>query len=250
MPDSGVGQHTDRSGTNLVGCRAGRKLSRQVVSWHWKEIFQGRQGAWVGRPVVKNAEHSGKWQTTPAGFGEKPIDGGAAVMRNDLRQVEFRVHAILHEVIDLTDRIRMRICPSAKYEIWYTLPDVLAQLPRMFNATGRPDALVAPEHDERLEAVIACPIGIRKAVIDPVFARQERDDTGSRHVGAEIDDQMPQVVFFFRPDGAVGEKHDGPAARQAADGVIRINPRVTARRCFQFSARWTKLCGNDAGSGA
>ena len=40
----------------------------------------------------------------------------------------------------------------------------------------------------------------------------------------------------------------GPAARQATDGVIRINPRVTARRCFQFSARWTKLCGNDAGS--
>jgi len=144
----------------------------------------------------------------------------------------------------------MRICPSAKREIGDALPDLLAQLPRMFNAPRRPDPLVAPKHDERFEPMVARPIGIRETVIDRMLARQERHDTGSRDVDAEIDDQMPQVVFFFRPDGAVGEKHKGTGAREAAHGVIRIDPRVAARRRLQLGARWAQLGGNDASTGS
>jgi hypothetical protein len=81
--------------------------------------------------------------------------------------------------------------------------------------------------------------------VDRMFGRQERHHVRSRHGAAEIADEMPQVVFLLQPDGAVGQKHERLVARQAADRVIRIDPRVHAFRGLQFRAGRTQFRGND-----
>src|SRR3954454_11932867 len=164
-------------------------------------------------------------------------------MRHDLCQIKFRVHAVLHQMIDLCRRVGMRIGPSPKCQVRHALPDLFPELPGMLDTSRRSDALVAAKYNERLEPMIASAIGIRQTIINRMLAREKRYDAGARHVSAEIDHEMPEVVFFFRTDRAVGEKHKRAVARQRADRVIRVNPRVTARCRFEFGTRWTKLRG-------
>ena len=45
---------------------------------------------------------------------------------------------------------------------------------------------------------------------------------------AEVGDEVPQVVFFLRADGAVGQADEGVAPRQGADRVVGVDPRVHA----------------------
>ena len=59
-----------------------------------------------------------------------------------------------------------------------------------------------------------------------VLGGQERDDVAARHIGAEIDDEMAEVVLFAFAHGAVREKHERASAHEPADGMIRVNPRV------------------------
>ena len=115
----------------------------------------------------------------------------------------------------------------------------------MLDASRLPDALVAAEDDERLEAVLLRAIRVRQAVVERVLARQERDDLRSRHVAAEIDDEVPEVVFFLRSDGAVGQEDERAVARQAPDRVIRIDPGIHARRRFELGARRPQFRGDD-----
>ena len=111
----------------------------------------------------------------------------------------------------------------------------------MFHAPRRPDVLVAAEDDEGIEPVVVRAIGVGHAVLRRVLARQEGDDVRARDVAAEIDDQVPEVVFFLQPYGAVGQEHEGPRARQSADRVVRVDPRVHARGGFQLRAGRTQL---------
>ena len=47
---------------------------------------------------------------------------------------------------------------------------------------------------------------------------------------AEIGDEMAQVVFLLRADGAVGEEHERALPREAAHRVVGVDPRVHALR--------------------
>jgi hypothetical protein len=151
----------------------------------------------------------------------------------------------LQEMIDLRDDIGVWICPSTKRQVRHSLADLLAQLPRMFDAPCRPDALVPSEHHECFEAMIARAIGVRETVLNRMLARHERDDAGPRHVDAKIDDQVPQVILFLGTDSAVGEKHKRTGTCQAANRVVSVDPGVAARRGFELGAGRPKLCGNN-----
>jgi len=56
---------------------------------------------------------------------------------------------------------------------------------------------------------------------------------------------MPQVVFLFQTDGAVGQKYKSAASGEAADGVIGIDPGVHARGGFELGARWPQFRRDD-----
>jgi hypothetical protein len=69
---------------------------------------------------------------------------------------------------------------------------------------------------------------VREAVVGRVLAGEKRHDAIARHVLAEVRDEMPEVVFLARPYGAVGEEDERAGARQPADRVIGVDPRVHA----------------------
>ena len=116
----------------------------------------------------------------------------------------------------------------------------------MLDAPRRTDVLVAAEDDERFESVLTGAIRIREAVLRRVLAREEGDDVRSRHVAAKVDDEMPEVVLFLHPDGAVGEEHERAVARQPAHGVVRVDPGVHARCRLELGTRRTQLGRDDA----
>src|SRR5262249_34238337 len=80
-----------------------------------------------------------------------------------------------------------------------------------------------------------------QAVVERVLACEKRDDGRSWNVAAEIGHEMAQVVFFFRADRAVGEKHVRPMLSQPAYGMIRVDPRIHARRRGELRPRWPEL---------
>ena len=118
---------------------------------------------------------------------------------------------------DLSSRFSVRVCPPSERERRNPAPDFLPELPGVFDASSRADALVAAEDDERLKAVIARAIRVREAVVKRMLAGQKRHDARAWHVGAEVDDEVSKIVFFSGSNGAVGKKHERAAACQAAD---------------------------------
>jgi len=57
------------------------------------------------------------------------------------------------------------------------------------------------------------------------------------HVGSQIDDQMPEVVFFSGADGAVGQKDEGVVPNEAANGMVRVDPGVPAGSGIELGPR-------------
>ena len=92
-------------------------------------------------------------------------------------------------------------------------------------------------------------IRVRHAVVHRVLARQEGDDLRSRDVAPEIDDQVPEVVFFLRSNGAVREEDVGTVARQTPYGVVGIDPGIHARRRFELGPGGPELGGYDGMAG-
>ena len=88
------------------------------------------------------------------------------------------------------------------------------------------------------------PIGVRETVVERMLRGQKRNDGASRNVRAQIDHEVPEIVFLFRPDGAVGQEHERAFARQPADGVVRVDPGVHAGGGFELRAWRTQLRRN------
>ena len=63
----------------------------------------------------------------------------------------------------------------------------------------------------------------------------------ARHVGAEVDDEVAEVVLLTGADGAVGEEHERLATDEAGNGVIGVDPGVDAGRRVQLRARGPEL---------
>ena len=144
----------------------------------------------------------------------------------------------------------MRIGPASERQRVVPFAQQSPQLPGVLDAARRADRLVAAEHDERREAVLVRPLGVREAVLERVLRRQKRHNPLARHVEAEIGDEMPEVVFFLRADGVVGEEDEGPLAREPADGVIGVDPGVHALARRQLRPRRSELGGEDRGVGS
>jgi hypothetical protein len=105
--------------------------------------------------------------------------------------------------------------------------------------------LVAAEHHQGREAVLHDLIGVAEAEVDRVLGGEERHHALTRHVGAQVGDQVAQVVLLLRAHGAVGDHHAHVVAHQAPDGVIRVDPGVDASRGLEFGARRTQFDGDD-----
>src|SRR5207247_4046526 len=101
-----------------------------------------------------------------------------------------------------------------------------AELPRMLDGPRNADRFVPAEHDERREPVLVSALRIRQAVLERMLRGQKRDDALARDVGAEIEDEMAEIVLFLHADRAVGQEHERALPRQPLDGVIRVDPRV------------------------
>ena len=93
-------------------------------------------------------------------------------------------------------------------------------------------------------------VRVGQAIVERVLAGQERDDTGARHVGAEIDDQVAKIVFFLRSNRAVGQKHEGSGAGQAPNRVIRVDPGIAAGRGLEFRPRRPQFRGDNTRVGS
>ena len=63
----------------------------------------------------------------------------------------------------------------------------------------------------------------------------------ARHIVAKVEDEMPQVVFFLRTDGAIGETDMMPATHQATDRMVRVDPCVHPRRSAQLGTGRTQF---------
>jgi hypothetical protein len=87
-------------------------------------------------------------------------------------------------------------------------------------------------------------IRVGEAVVERVLARQERDDARPRNVTAKIDHEVAEIVFFLRPDRAVGQEDERACAGEAPDRVIRIDPGVHAGRGFELGARRPQFRGD------
>ena len=168
---------------------------------------------------------------------EEALDGRPAVMGDDLREVELRRDARRRAGADLGLRHPRADWPSRRATApssWRRIR--LAQLPRVLDASRRPDVLVAAEDHQRLEAVLARAIGVGQAVLRRVLARQERDDVRARARRCRDCDEMAEVVFLPQPDGAVGEEHERAFAasvrgpRDRCRSTRPCSPRSRARR--------------------
>src|SRR5262249_53494358 len=146
---------------------------------------------------IEHAEHSSHGQAAPGAFRQEGIDTVAAVVRHDLGQVELGVGVHVEEVSDLSAGVSVRVCPSAQRKAGAMTMDFLAKLPGVRHASRWADALVAAENDERLESVLMRAVRIREAIVERMLGREKRHDLRSRHVAAEIRDQMSQVVFLL-----------------------------------------------------
>jgi len=51
-------------------------------------------------------------------------------------------------------------------------------------------------------------------------------DRATRHVRAEVDHEMPEVVFLLRTYSAVRQKDTDIAPGEAAHRVVHVDPRV------------------------
>ena len=172
---------------------------------------------------------------------DEPRDRRPVEMADDLRQVEVRGRGVMHQVIDLPRRVGVGVRPAAELQTRLAHPNLAAQLPRVIDAPRPAERPIAAENDQRRKAVLPGLFGVAQTEIERMLRREKRDDALARQVATEIGDEMTQVVFFLRTDRAVGKEHRDVLARQRADGVIRVDPRVHAFGRSQLRARRPEL---------
>jgi hypothetical protein len=166
-------------------------------------------------------------------------------MRHHLCQVVLAGEVLIHEEVDLTRGVGVRIGPAAQRQPRDTSSDLGAQLPRVLDAARTANGLVAAEHDERAEPVLRGLLRVRQAEIERVFAREKRDHVVARHVAPHVRDEVTKIVLLLRSHGAVGQEDAGTLTGEAAHGVIRVDPRVHAVDRVELGARRTQLRGDD-----
>jgi hypothetical protein len=228
VPHARAHQGANRQRADIRGIETAGKIGDEPFDGHRQELAQHGQRLRVGAPVVEHAEHARHRDAPLPGLLQEPLNEAGVVMRHDLRQVELAGERRAGQQVGLPGRIGVRIGPPAQGQTRQALADGLPQLPRVLHAARRAHVFVAAEHDERRKPLLGRPVSVCKAIVQRVLRRQERHHAVPRRVGSQIGDQVPQVVFFGRAHGAVGQEHHGPVARQPPHGVVGVDPRVHA----------------------
>ena len=127
----------------------------------------------------------------------------AAVMRNDLGQVELRGRMLVEQMGDLP--LPMWVGPSAEQQLRLVLRISSRSCHACATHRGGPHALVAAEDDERVEPVLHRAVGVGRAVLEGCL-RREWHDAAPRHFGSEVAHQVAEVVFLLQADGARSER--------------------------------------------
>jgi hypothetical protein len=65
------------------------------------------------------------------------------------------------------------------------------------------------------------------------------------YVGAQVDDQVAEVVFLARADGTVGQEDEGTVADESAHRVVRVDPRVSSGGRVELRAWRPEFDGQD-----
>jgi hypothetical protein len=73
----------------------------------------------------------------------------------------------------------------------------------MLHAPRSSHRAIPTENDECGKAMVARPFGVGQTITERVFARQERHDMVTWHVGAQVRDEVPEVVLLGRADRAI-----------------------------------------------
>ena len=205
-----------------------REFRAQSIDRHRQELPQRRERLRIGAPVVEHAED--------AGHGELP-----AV---DLAEKRSTAAASWCDTTCVRKNSPLK-CPSPRNRTCVAASACgFAQPPSVRSGTcsriasrscqacsthrGGPTVAIAAEDDERAEAFVPGALGVRETELERMLRREERHDAIARHVGPEIDDEVPEVLLFVRADGAVGQEHERPAAHEAAHRMVRVDPRVHA----------------------
>src|SRR2546425_13366495 len=145
-------------------------------------------------------------------------------------------------------RVVIWIGPPAKCDRVIALAQRLAELPRVLHTSRDSNPLVAAQHDQRLKAILVRPLGVRETVLERMLRCQDRNNVLARDIPTEIDDEVPEIVFFLRADRAIGQKNERALTREAADGMIRVNPGVHAFPRFELRARRPELSAKNRSS--
>ena len=87
---------------------------------------------------------------------------------------------------------------------------------------------VPAQNHQRTEFLFVRALGIAKAVVQRVLAREERDNVGSPGIGPEIRHQVAKVLLFSPSDGIIGDKDMEPGQSQTTDRVVGVDPVVHA----------------------
>src|SRR5213075_2082352 len=126
--------------------------------------------------VEEHAEHSRLGDAAPLHFADEAFNGRGIQVADNLRQVELRGETVVDDVIHLAGRIAVWIRPAAKRQARLARANLLAQLPRVLDASCAADALVSSQNDERGETVLPRLLRVRQAEVERVLGRKERDD--------------------------------------------------------------------------
>src|SRR5262245_5316583 len=78
-----------------------------------------------------------------------------------------------------------------------------------------------------------------------MLARQERDHVRAGDAGAEICDEVSEVVLLLGADRAIRDHHPNVEPRERADRMIRVDPRIDPFARLELGARRAELHRDD-----
>lgn len=219
--------------------------SAASFSGYRQEPAQEVEGLGVRATVVEHPEQPGlAVQPAPSSLVDEPFDRRDVEVAHDLGEVEIGREPILGQVVDLPHRVRVGIGPASKRQSRFPCRDLPPEFPRVVHASRPPHVSVAAEHHERGKPVLPRLLRVAQAKLEGMLRRQERDDAIAGDVVAEVRDQVAQVVFLLRADGAVCQKDRHILSVQRPDGMVRIDPGVHPLDRSELRTRRAKLCGD------
>ena len=248
MPDAEIEQRPDRAGADLDRRRTGRRTPRSTLPPAPAETAAASPASpdWRCDSRTRRTRQARR-APRRSRFVEKRLDlpaPGDATQSASNRNRRWHVPSSRKSTCSERRAVGFAQPPSSRSAM--ARPDVLTQLPGMRDAAWTSDVLVAAEHDERLKLVMRDLIGVAETELAASASSVRNGTTCARATfGAEVGDEVAQVVFFLRADGAVGDHHPHVLPRERSDRVIGVDPGVDALARLQLRPRRPQLDRHD-----